>query len=177
MLENKRIKEAEKNVRYYLEQGMLKKIQKPEPGVINILLKNSKESINAAETMLENERSFLWTIVCSYYSMYYIANAVLYSMGNKVGDKIPHKVTADALIIYAKNKLKTAIIEEYEEAKEDAIELAGLRAEEIIESFEHERSKRGNIQYSTTEVAKKAKAETSLQRAKKFIFEMNKLLD
>lgn len=68
------------------------------------------------------------------------------------------------------------MLAEYESAKEEALEIVGLRADEFIESFDLERAKRNRIQYRMTEQAKHAKAETSLKRAKSFIFEMEKLL-
>lgn len=108
--------------------------------------------------------------------MSYIANAVLYKLGYKVGDKIPHKVTSDALIIYIKDKLKQNLLEDYEEIKEEALLLAKNKAEGLIENFDRERDKRGFIQYKTTEPTKVSKAETSLKRAKEFIFEMEKLI-
>jgi hypothetical protein len=114
---------------------------------------------------------FVLIILCN------IANAVLYHFGYKVGDKISHKVTADALIVYAKNKLKKSLLEEYEEVKEEALEIVGLKAEEIIELFDLERIKRSRVQYSTTEQAKNEKAKTSLERAKRFVFEMEKLIN
>tara|TARA_Y100000031_G_scaffold145278_1_gene177701 strand:- start:103 stop:234 length:132 start_codon:yes stop_codon:yes gene_type:complete len=40
-----------------------------------------------------------------------------------------------------------------------------------------DRSKRSKIQYDTTEQAKHSKAQTSLERAKRFVFEMEKLLE
>ena len=176
MLEDTRIKEAEANVKNYLDSGMLKKIANPDIIVKNVLIRDSKESLKVAEILFKNDYSDLWTIVCSYYSMYYIANAVLYSKGYKVGDKITHKVTADALIVYVRKQLKNFLIDEYEEAKEDALEIAGLKADEIIRSFDYERVKRSRIQYDTGEEAKKSKAETSFKRAKEFVFEMEKLL-
>jgi len=109
--------------------------------------------------------------------MYYLAKAVLYILKYKVGDKISHKVTADALIVFVRNKLKASLIESYEEAKEEAFEISGQRADEILESFDQERVKRSIFQYSMTEEARKAKAETSLKRAKEFNFEMKKLLE
>lgn len=108
--------------------------------------------------------------------MYYISNAVLYYLGYKVGDKISHKVTADALIVYATKKLKESLLEDYEEAKSDALEISGNKAEALIEHFDFEREKRSRFQYSTSETALKSKAQTSLERAKKFVFEMKKLL-
>ena len=46
MLSEKRIKEAKNNVRSYLQEGLLqKKLLKEE--VLNILIKNAKESLDA----------------------------------------------------------------------------------------------------------------------------------
>ena len=108
--------------------------------------------------------------------MFYYANAVLLKLGYKVGDKMVHKVTSDTLIVYVRKKLKESLIEEYEETKEEALNLAGIKTDEIIEYFDFERSKRGVIQYKTIEFEKKSKAKTSLQRAKEFAKEMEKLI-
>jgi len=175
MLDKKRIKEAEDNVRSYLEEGLLKKTTMNQQ-VMNILLGNAKESLRVAEEVHKNNLSELWTIVCSYYTMYYYANAVLLKFGYKIGDKIVHKVTSDALIVYIRGKLKESLIEEYEQTKEEALNLAGTRADSLIESFEFERNKRSLIQYKTIEIEKQSKAKTSLQRAKEFAKEMEKLL-
>lgn len=143
---------------------------------MNILLRNAKESLRVAEEIHEKDISELWVIVCSYYSMYYFANAVLLKLGYKVGEKIVHKVTFDAMIVYVRGKLKESLIEEYEETKEEALNLAGIKADNLIESFEFERNKRSLIQYRTIETEKSSKAKTSLQRAKEFTKEMEKLL-
>ncbi len=103
-----------------------------------------------------------------------MANAILFKLGYKVGDKIPHKVTSDALIVFVRNKLKKRLLEEYEEAQNEA--LPGIKADNLIEEFDKERAKRGILQYETTAVEKHSKAITSLKRAKNFIFEMDKLL-
>lgn len=176
MLSKERINEAKENVSQYLKEGMLKKITVKEPSVKKILVNNCNESLTVAESLSKSNISNLWVIVCSYYSMYYIANAVLYDLGYKVGDKISHKVTADTLIVYAIKKLKESFFEDYEEAKEDALEISGNKAEELIEHFDFEREKRSRFQYSISETALKSKAQTSLERAKKFVFEMKKLL-
>ena len=175
MLNEKRIKEAESGVKSYFPEGMLKK----EPFnslVFNILVANSNESVETATFLSTNKKSNLWIIVSAYYSMFYIANAVLYKLGYKVGDKIPHKVTSDALIVYVRNKLKDNFIEDYEEIKEEALLIAKNKAEGLLEDFDSERKKRGFIQYQTKEVDKASKAETSLKRAKQFLYEMNDLL-
>ncbi|MFH1229307.1 MAG: hypothetical protein V1678_02685 [Candidatus Aenigmatarchaeota archaeon] len=176
MLDNKRIEEAEKNIRNYFDEDLLKKIGKADENIFNVFRRNAEDSLKIADFLHKNNMSSLWTIVCSYYSMYYMANAVLYRMGYKVGDKIPHKVTSDALIVFVRNKLKESMLEEFEEARYEALELANVKADEIIESFDFERVKRSSFQYEMTEAIKNSKAATSLERAKKFNFEIEKML-
>ncbi len=174
MLDDERIKEAERNVRDYVENGMMKKHPFQEK-ILTILKNNAHDSMEIAEFLLENKKSDLWIIVTSYYSMFYIANAVLFKIGYKIGDQSPHKITADSLIVFVRNKLKKRLLEEYEEAQTDA--LPQIKADTLIDEFDKERSKRGAIQYETTPTEKQAKAKTSLLRAKIFLFEMEKLLE
>lgn len=175
MLTKERIKEAENCVKSYLAEGLLKKAIMDKQ-VMNIFLRNAKESLRVAEEVHQKNISDLWVIVCSYYSMYYYANAILLKLGCKVGEKIVHKVTSDALIVYARGKLKESLIEEYETTKEEALNFAGMKADALIESFDFERNKRSVIQYKTLDIEKQSKAKTSLQRAKEFTKEMEKLL-
>jgi uncharacterized protein (UPF0332 family) len=175
MLSDKRIKEAENNVKNYLSENLLKKTTEQNSIVLRTLRNNSKESIKVAEIVSNGNHSNLWVIVTSYYSMYYIANAVLYKYGYKVGDRISHKVTSDSLIVFIRGKLKETLLETYEQMKEEV--LAGIKADEIIETFDFERTKRSLFQYHTTEEVKLSKAKTSLQRAKEFLYEMNNLLE
>lgn len=172
MLNERRVKEAEDNVKRYLEEGLIKK-EKFERIVFRVLTNNAKESLDIANFIAKSEKSDLCVIVTSYYSMYYIANAVLYRLGYKVGEKISHKVTADALIVFARKRLRDSLIESYEEVKKQA--LAGIMADDLLESFDNERKKRGIIQYQTKEFEKHSKAETSLKRAKEFVFEMENI--
>jgi uncharacterized protein (UPF0332 family) len=173
MLGKEKIRNSESNVKMYLVEGLLKKVN-ADRQIMNIFLKNAKESLRVADAI--QNISELGVIVCSYYAMYYYANAVLLKYGYKVGDKIVHKVTSDALIVYVRSKLKESLLETYEKTKEEALNIAGIRADEIIESFEFERNKRGLMQYNTIESDKQSKAKTSLKRAKEFSKEMNKLL-
>ncbi len=178
MIDKERIKKAESDVSKYLEEFLLKK-EKNETAK-NMYVKNSELSLETAQRLLELEdekyKPYLWIIVAAYYSMFYIANAVLLSLGYKAGDKISHKVTEDCLIVFVRNKLKKEILEEYETAKEEALEIISSKVDSIIESFEFEREKRSVFQYQMGEDLKKSKAITSLDRAKKFVFEMKKLL-
>ena len=117
MLNEKRIREAESNVKAYISEGLLKKIS-ADKHIMTILLRNAKESLRVAEEIYQKNLSELWVIVCSYYAMYYYANAALLKFGYKVGEKIVHKVTSDALIVYVRGKLKVSLLEEYEETRE-----------------------------------------------------------
>lgn len=173
MLSEKRIKEAKNNIKNYLEEGLLKK-EKFNEIVFKVLQNNAKESLEVANFLAKNKKSDLWIVIASYYSMYYIANAALYRIGYKIGEKISHKITADALIVFIRKKLAASILKDYEEAKDEA--LAMLKSDELLQSFDFERKKRGFIQYQTQELEKHSKAKTSLDRAKKFMLEMEKLL-
>ena len=178
MLSDKRIKEAESNVKQYLADGLLKK--QTNETAKEMYIENSNLSLETAQKLLSLENQayqpYLWVIVSSYYAMYYIANAVLLKIGYKVGDQISHKVTADTLIVFARHKLKKELIEEYENVKEDALELTSSKADSLLESLDFEREKRSKFQYQMDEKVKKSKALTSLERAKQFVFELKKLL-
>ncbi len=176
MLNEKRIREAEQNVGSYLSEGLLKKIKEPEKSILDIFKKNSEESLKIADHLSKNNLSWLWVIVCSYYTMYYMANAVLYKLGYKIGHKISHKITADALIVFVRGKLKKKLLEDFEEIKEEALELVGIKVNGLIESFDHERIKRSRFQYEMGAEVRKNKARISLKRAKEFVFEIEKLL-
>ena len=176
MLDEKRIKEANVNMKSYLAEKLM--IKEPFKQIVfDTYLRNHQESLALADHIYNNSLSNLWAIVVSYYSMFYMANAVLYTMGYKVGEKLAHKVTADALIEFVRNRLKKSLLEDYETAKEEALDLAGNKADLLIESFDRERRKRSIFQYTTTEEIKRNKAITSFERAKEFSTEMYKLLN
>lgn len=52
-----------------------------------------------------------------------------------------------------------------------------IKADNLAESFEYERKKRSKFQYDMNESAKEKEANTSFQRAKEFLFEIEKLLN
>lgn len=68
------------------------------------------------------------------------------------------------------------LLEEYENAKDDASEIASIKSDEIIELYGLEMDKRSRFQYEMTESIQEQKANTSLKSAKRFMFEMKKLL-
>lgn len=130
--------------------------------------------------------SYLWVIVSSYYSMFYAATAMLAKQGIRATGQIVHKVTADALIhFFGSNDKLAKLLEQYEEAQTVGLELVGReelmkrmqkRADELIISYEGERKKRSKFQYDIGLQAKRGYAQTSLERAKNFVFEIRKLL-
>lgn len=171
MLSDERIQEAKNNVMSYMREGLLeKKIFKQL--IFETHMRNHRDTLNVAKELHKRELSALWVVITSYYSMFYIANAVIYSLGYKTGHKIAHKVTADALIVFARGKLKDALLENFESEKEQALAISDSQ----MENFDFERTKRARFQYETTEEIKVSKAETSLKRAEEFSLEMEKLL-
>lgn len=177
MLEHKRIKEAEQNVISYLQDEILIKVKEKNPEIKRIYMKNAKESLRMANLAITENISALWGSVCSYYAMFYSANALLYDYGYKTGNKIAHKVTSDTLIAFGREKLRKSLIEYYKEIEEEAQELAQIHSETMIENFDAERNKRNKYQYTTSEEIKFAKGKTSFQRAKEFVYAVEELLE
>lgn len=177
MIDKRRIEEARVHFERYLREDMLKR-EKNETALFTYL-KNAELSLDVAEKLIKDLelRPYLWVVVCSYYSMFYVANAVLLKLGYKTKEENVHKVTSDALIVLVLDKLRKGMMEDYESIMEDALEIANARASELIENYEKEKVKRGRFQYNMDEQIKEQKAKTSLQRAKEFVFEIKKLID
>jgi uncharacterized protein (UPF0332 family) len=201
MIEKERIEEAKRNVKQYLDDGLLRVKDKDAPKFVGFFMKNAESSLQTASILQEisdqqplkstlkvgaDFESYLWVIVSSYYSMFYAATALLASQGMRVTGQIVHKVTADALINFFVSNAKLAkLLEQYEEAKAASLELIGReelmksmqkRADELIVAYESERKKRSRFQYDIGVQAKRGYAQTSLDRAREFVFEINKIL-
>jgi len=175
-MNDERIKLAKSNFDMFLRDGLIKKAK--DPVAQKMYMKNARLSLNTAGELMDSSiKPYLWVIVVSYYSMFYAANAALLGMGYKVSNKIVHKVTNEALIVLVMPKLSKKLMEEYEETKTEALEIASVKAEEIVNSYGHELEKRSKFQYDMLEEMKAAKAKTSFERAKKFLFEMHKLVN
>ncbi|NQU79295.1 hypothetical protein HQ545_06025 [Candidatus Woesearchaeota archaeon] len=175
MMDTKRIKEAQQNFAHYLQDGLIKKEKNATAKAMYI--KSADLSLNLAEECMNSSLNpYIWVVVISYYSMFYIANSVLLELGYKTGDKVVHKVTNDALIVLVMDKIKKGLLEDYENAKEDASEIASIKSDEIIGLYGLELSKRSRFQYEMTESIQEQKANTSLKRARQFMLEMKKLL-
>ena len=71
MLSTERIKQAESNVQLYLSEGLLKK-ENFKSIVFETYMRNHRESLIVARKMFNENLSNLWTVVISYYSMFYL---------------------------------------------------------------------------------------------------------
>lgn len=74
MLDERRVKEAENNVKNYLEEGLLTK-KVFDKNIFNIFKNNASESLQIANFLYNSRKSSLWVITIAYYSMFYLANA------------------------------------------------------------------------------------------------------
>ena len=201
MIEKVRLEEAKRNVKTYIEDGLLKTGDKDAARFVDFFMANADSSLRTASILQEisdenslketlkvssDFESYLWVIVSSYYSMFYAASAMLAKQGMRATGQIVHKVTADALIhFFASNEKLAKLLEQYEEAQTVGLELVGReelmkrmqkKADELIISYEGERKKRSKFQYDIGVQAKRGYAQTSLQRARDFVFEIKKLL-
>jgi uncharacterized protein (UPF0332 family) len=201
VIEKKRIEEAQRNAKQYIDEGLLKIKDKDAPRFVGFFMKNAESSLQTASMLQEisdqqglkatlkvssDFESYLWVIVSSYYSMFYAATALLASQGIRATGQIVHKVTGDALIhFFVSNEKLAKLLEQYEEAQAVGLELIGReelmksmqkKADELIVAYESERKKRSKFQYDIGVQAKRGYALTSLERAKEFVFEIRKIL-
>lgn len=193
MLEDKQIEEAKKNAIKSINDGRI--IKTKESKYIEFFVKNARDSLGSAKALFElsvnknirdslgmpNFNGFLWVINSSYYSMFYMARALLESTGVKIKtDESVHFLVFNALIyyFYSNGKLEKHFIEDFENAHEESSQILGKeKAKEMISNYSNEKEKRSKFTYEIGEIAMKAKAETSLERAKKFNEEIRKMLN
>jgi uncharacterized protein (UPF0332 family) len=171
-MDEKRVMQAEKNFRIYLEEGKMQRISRMNPLIYNTYLRNARESLAVADQLYKNKTSSLWVVVASYYSMFYIACAYLYKLGYKAGHEIIHQVVNEALIVQGRHKIKNHLLEAYETGKDEALSLSDT----YLRNYESEKIKKSTFQYETTENIKESKAQTSLERAKEFLTLMEEIL-
>lgn len=192
MLDDKKLKEINKRVTQFIQDRTITKDKTKE--FVEFFLDNSKKSLDSAKllykvsttkdlqeaTGLRNFDGYLWVINSSYYSMFYLARALLENEGIKLhSDLSIHSLTFDALVhfFYTSGKLKKKLLELYEEAKQEAGELMGQqKANTLIEDYMHEKKKRGTFTYQMGLIAIKTKAKTSLDRATTFQEEFKKII-
>ena len=192
MLEDKSIKEANNNALKSINAGIILKTK--EIKYIDFFIKNAKDSLDTAKVLLDlsiddkmknsfgmpHFNGFLWVINSSYYSMFYMARALLESTGVKIkSEESIHFLVFNALVyyFYSNGKLEKHFIEDFENAQEESVQILGKeKAKEIITDYSSEKEKRARFTYELGEIAMKNKAETSLNRARKFNEEIRKIL-
>ena len=193
MLQEKKLKEAESRIKQFIREGTIKPKENPEH--IDFYLKNADDSIDSAKVLFElstnpdkqqylgftNFNGLLWVVNASYYSMFYMARALLENGGIKIKTDLSiHAITFDSVIyyFYLTEKLQKELLDDFIEAKEDASELLGKqKADELMEEYFFEKKKRGTFTYNMGEVLVQSKAKTSLERAQKFRRELKKIIN
>ncbi len=192
MLDEKKLREAGKRAESHIREGLIAK--EKEGRFVQFFLDNARNSLESAKLLYEastNENvknalglsgfnGFLWVINSSYYSMFYMARALLESRGIRIkSDLSVHAITFDAIVyyFYLTGKLEKKLIEEFAEAEEETAQMLGKeKAKELISDYFHEKKKRGDYTYELGEIAMQEKAKTSLERAKRFSEEIRKIM-
>lgn len=128
--------------------------------------------------------SFLWVINPSYYSMFYATQALLAHKGIRIlSQQGIHKTTAHALVYFCikNNFIAKEFYEQFVQSQQEAAELFNLddfrgKAEDLAIKYFYEAEKRSRFTYETEEEAKQRHANTSLQRAKEFLKEIEQII-
>jgi uncharacterized protein (UPF0332 family) len=192
MPEDKKLEEAKRNAIKSIKSGIIYKTR--ENKYVDFFIKNSKDSLDSAKALFDlstneklknilgfpNFNGFLWVINSSYYSMFYMARGLLENRGIKIkSDESIHFLVFNALVyyFYSTGKLEKHFIEDFENAQEESSDILGKeKAKGIILDYSNEKEKRAKFTYEIGEIALKTKAETSLNRAKKFNEEIRKII-
>ena len=192
-LDEKKLKECESRMKRFISEGIIKTKQSNK--FVDFFLVNANDSLKTANCIYDMStntdyqdytgyvglKGFLWVINASYYSMFYMARALLENEGIKLkSDLSIHLLTFDALIYYffLTGKLQKRLLEQYIEVQEDAAEILGKqKADELVENYFWEKGKRSKLTYETEEFAIQSKAKISLDRAIKFNTEIKMLLN
>ncbi|MBS3162852.1 HEPN domain-containing protein [Candidatus Woesearchaeota archaeon] len=135
---------------------------------LNRLSENQKDKKNFE--LASNITFYSSVISHSYYSIFYSAKAILLTTGIKTEAPNVHKATLDKF----KEKfvdngiLDVKLLEIYKKLI--------VRADDLLEIYKIEKGKRGNFTYQTIAQANKEPANESLQNAKFFVANINKVV-
>jgi len=145
---------------------------------------STEKSFKEFHKLEEDYECFLWAINSSYYSMFYAIHALLASKSTRILTKQGiHKTTAHALIYYCvkNNFIAKELYEQFVESQNEAAELLNLedfqkKAIDLTTKYFYEADKRSRFTYETEEEIKQRHANTSLQRAREFLNEIEKII-
>lgn len=192
MLDEKEINIIKKNAEKLIQKGDI--IRGEKGRFVEFFVNNSKDSFDSAKLLFEISgnkelqkslgylgfNGYLWVINSSYYSMFYMARALLEKDGTKIkSDQSIHLSVFNALVyyFYLTGKIEKKIIEELQEAGEEASELMGKeKTRVLINDYYNEKEKRSRFTYEMGEIAMQNKAETSIKRARIFNEEIRKMI-
>lgn len=193
MLDDKRLNEIKRRVESLVKEGIIRK--EKEKKFVEFFLNNSRNSLDSAKLLFEIStkdnlktsfglpgfNGFLWVINSSYYSMFYMARALLESQGIKIKTDLSiHAITFGALVyyFYLTGKLEKKLVEDFADAGEEASEILGKeKAKSLVEDYFYEKQKRATFTYEMGVIAMQNKSQTSLERAKRFNEEIRKMLE
>lgn len=195
MLDDKKI---ERNIAALRNEGEITKDEKNKK-LVEFYVENALVSLNTAKILSsisldaslkkqfdfidDKFESHLWIINTSYYSMFYMAGALLAKIGIKIKSSIGiHEKTFQALVyyFYLNKKIAKHYIEEFKEAQEESEELLGMmqeRVKDLMVKYDYEMDKRAKFTYNIGLKAKESKASTSLKRAVEFYNECLRIMD
>ena len=198
MLDNKELEIIKKEIDNLIKQDKIIVEKTSKPKFTGFFLTNSKRSFDSAKVLKDisddsklqetlgypNFDGSLWTINASYYSMFYMARALLENSGIKVksdsSTQSIHQMVFQALVyfFYINKRLERKLIEDFREAIQESSEILGKeKAKKLVEEYKSEKDKRGIFTYELGQIAMQNKAKTSLERAKFFNQEIRKLIE
>jgi len=135
-------------------------------------LKRLSENLaSKREFNLPEEITFYSAVIShSYYAIFYAAKAILLTKGITTHSPEIHKKTFDE---FKKHFVETGILDV--KLLEIYLKMV-IRADELLEIFREEKSKRGKFTYSTIPQANKEPAEDSLKNAKTFLYNISQII-
>lgn len=129
----------------------------------------------------EDLNAHMWVINSSYYSMFFMVTALLAKKNKKIGGELGiHKLTYHAFICFFYEKIKQSYILDYEDAIGDSEQLLRFseeKVENLVQDYNFEIRKRKVFTYHMGKKAEISKAKTSVNRAKNFLIEMERIFD
>jgi len=135
-------------------------------------LKKLSEETGAKEDFhISSATTFYSSVIShSYYAIFYAAKAILLIKGIKTSSPDIHKKTYDEFkqVFVDTGILDVKLLDIYKKMV--------IRADDLLEIFRGEKSKRGNFTYNTIPQANKEPAEDSLKNAKLFVSNVTKVI-
>lgn len=137
----------------------------------NSLKKLSESPESKRDFSLPEDITFYSAVIShSYYSIFYAAKAILLTKGITTHSPEIHKRTFDE---FKKNFVDTGILDL--KLLEIYMKMV-VRADELLEIFREEKSKRGRFTYSTIPQANSEPADDSLKNARIFVYNIAQII-